>query len=150
MQSAIVSTAKETDAITIAEISLEAAAEGFVREFEPDEIIKVISDSNYYVVVGKVDDQVVGYAISIYSWGKLHVLDVAVRKERRGLGIGKAMVKHLISHALEKGLSEVYCEVKARNVPALNLFTTLGLRFRLYSTMTGEGFYGLCLPLRRC
>ena len=62
--------------------------------------------------------------------------------------MGKMIVKSLISHALEKGLLEVYCEVKAGNIPALNLFTGLGFKFRLFSLLVKGGFYGLYLPIR--
>ncbi len=149
LQSPKVSTANDVDAVAISKISGEAATEDFVRQYEPKEMLKLISNPNYYVVVGKLDNQVVGYAISIYSWGKLHVLDVAVRKRSRRLGVGKAIVRHLVSHASQKALSEVYCEVKARNILALNLFIAQGLRFRIYSKVIRGGVYGLHLPLRR-
>ncbi len=70
LQSAKVSTANDVDAVAISKISGEAVTEGFVRQYEPKEMLKLISDPNYYVVVGKLDNQVVGYAISIYSVGK--------------------------------------------------------------------------------
>ncbi len=149
LRSAKVSTANDVDAVAISKISGEAVTEGFVRQYEPREMLKLISDPNYDVVVGELDNQVVGYAISIHSWGKLHVLDVAVRKRSRKLGVGKSIVKHLVSHSIQKALPEIYCEVKARNILALNLFTAQGLRFRIYSKVIRGGVYGLHLPLRR-
>jgi len=140
--------ASEEDAYNIAEISFEVAKEGIVREFKRKEVEELLSNENYYVVVGKIDKEVVGYVLSTYSGGKLHVLDIAVKKSKRRIGISKMLVRHLISHASEKGLPEVYCEVKARNIPALNLFTSLGFRFKLFSTLVEGGFYGLYLPIQ--
>ena len=142
------SRATEGDAYAIAEISSEVAEEGIVREFKPEEVNGLLSNEGYYIVVGKLDEEVVGYVLSTYSWGKLHVLDIAVRKSKRRMGMGKMLVKHLISHAVERGLPEVYCEVKAKNIPALNLFTSLGFKFKLFSTLVEGGFYGLYLPIQ--
>jgi len=142
-----VSRANKEDAYPIAGISSEVAEEGMVKEFKPEEVKELLSNEKYYIVVGKLDKELAGYALSTHSWGKLHILGVAVKKSVRRMGIGKMIVKHLISHALEKGLPEVYCEVKARNIPALNLFTGLGFKFKLFSTLVEEGFYGLYLPI---
>jgi len=142
-----VSRATEEDVYALAEISSEVAEEGVVKQFKPEEAKGLLSDEKYYIAVGKLNKEVAGYALSTYSWGKLHILDLAVRKDRRRMGVGKMLVKHLISHASESGLSEVYCEVKARNIPALNFFTGLGFRFRVFSTLVEEGFYGLHLPI---
>ncbi len=140
--------ATEENAYDIAKISSEVAKEGTVREFRPEEVKELLSNERYYIVVGKLEEEVAGYLLSTYSWGKLHILDVAVRKSKRRIGVGKTLIKHMISHAIEKGLPEVYCEVKTRNIPALNLFTSLGFRFKLFSTLVNEGFYGLYLPIQ--
>jgi len=133
--------ATEENTYYIAEISSDVAKEGMVREFKPEEVKDLLSNEKYYILVGKLGEEVAGYVLSTYSWAKIHILDMAVKKSKRRRGIGKMLVKHVISHATEKGLSEVYCEVKARNIPALNLFTSSGFRSRLFSTLVNEGFY---------
>lgn len=143
----ITSRATCDDAYALAEISSEVAEEGLVRKLNSEEVKDLLSNEFHYIVVGKLDGETAGYALSTYSWGKLHILDIAVRRGLRRLGVGRMMVKHLIFHALERGLPEVYCEVMARNIPALNLFTGLGFKFRIYSTLVGGGFYGLYLPI---
>lgn len=143
----MVSRATKEDAYALAEISSEVAEEGMVKEFKPEELKELLSNEKFYIVVGKLDKELAGYALSTYSWGKLHILDIAVKKGVRRMGIGKVIVKHLISHALEKRLPEVYCEVKAKNIPALNLFTGLGFKFKLFSMLVEGGFYGLYLPI---
>ncbi len=142
-----VSKATKEDAFGISEVSFEVAKEGIVKEFKPEEMAKILSSELYYVAVAKLDEEVIGYAMSTYSWGKLHILDIAVRRDKRRMGIGKALIEHLIRHAVEMGLPEAYCEVRAENVPALNLFTGSGFRFRAFFRLVG-GFYGLYLPLK--
>jgi len=97
------SKATEGDAYAIPNMSSEVAKESIVKEFNSQEVKELLSDKKYYIVVGKLDGGVVGYAVSTYSWGKLHVLDIAVKKSERRKGIGRMLIKHLISHALEKG-----------------------------------------------
>lgn len=144
-----VSKAAEADAQGIAQVSSEVVKEGTVKELKPEEVKELTLSDHYYIAVAKVDGEIVGYALSSYSWDKLHVLDVAVKNSKRGMGVGKMLIKHLVSHAVEKGLPEAYCEVMARNIVALNLFTSLRFRFRLFSKLVGEGFYGLYLPLSK-
>jgi len=139
--------ATREEALRVAELSSEVAKEGTIREFKPEDVMELLSSEQYYVVVAKLSGEVVGYAMSTYSWGKLHILDVAVEKRRRRMGIGKTLIQHLIHHALEKSIPEAYCEVKARNIPALNLFTRLGFRFKIFSTLVAGGFYGLYLSI---
>lgn len=135
------------DAGEMAKISSEVSKEGSVREFSAGELEQLLSSDHYYIAVAKVGGEVVGYAMSSYSWGKLHIRDVAVKPDRRRIGVGKALIKHLLDHASEKGLPEAYCEVKARNIPALNLFAGLGFKFRLFSPIIEGGFFGLYHPL---
>jgi ribosomal-protein-alanine N-acetyltransferase len=143
-----ISKATRDDAYQIAEISLEVAKEEVVKEFKPKELVEILSDRNYYIAVAKLNSEVVGYAMSTYAWGKLHILDVAVKGSKRRMGIGKLLIRHLIAHATERELPEVYCEVKARNISALNLFTSLGFKFRVFCILAG-GFYGLYLSLKK-
>ncbi len=140
--------ATRKDVYQIAELSSEVAKEGIIKEFKTEEVSELISSEKYYIAAAKHDEEILGYTISTYSWGKLHILDTAVKRDKRGMGIGKILIKHLISHAIEKGLLEVYCEVLAKNIPALNLFTGLGFRFKIFSTLLG-GFYGLYLPIKK-
>ena len=84
-----VSRANEEDAYAIAGISSEVAEEGMVKEFKPEEVKELLSNEKYYIVVGKLGKELAGYALSTYSWGKLHILDIAVKRGERRMGIGK-------------------------------------------------------------
>ncbi|MBI4645935.1 MAG: GNAT family N-acetyltransferase [Bacteroidia bacterium] len=95
-------------------ISQSLSADGLVNVLNTKELQK--GGENYYVIVAKLDDHVVGFAVSSYSWGKLHIEELGVKKEIQRKGIGKKIIEHLIIHAKEKKLPEVYCEVKAINI----------------------------------
>jgi len=78
--------ATEENAYDIAQISSDVAKECMVREFTPEELKKILSNEKYYILVGKLGEEVAGYVLSTYSWGKIHILEVAVKKSRRRTG----------------------------------------------------------------
>lgn len=121
------------------------SADGLVNALSAKELQK--DCENKYVIVAKSVNRVVGFALSSYSWGKLHIEEVGVKKELQRKGIGKQLIEHLITHAKEKKLPEVYCEVKAKNVASLKLFLSNGFIERLFFPLGDNPFYGLYLPL---
>mgnify|MGYP001605256342 CR=1 FL=1 len=128
----------------VVSISQCLSADGLVNALSVEELQK--GDENYYVIVAKLDNRVVGFAVSSYSWGKLHIEELGVKKEIQIKGIGKKIIDHLIAHAKEKKLPEVYCEVKAKNVASLKLFLSHGFMERLFFSLGDDPFYGLYLP----
>jgi ribosomal-protein-alanine N-acetyltransferase len=131
----------------IIEIAVEASEEDAIRAISAEELTKMLRKSDYYyVVVAKVSEKTVGFATAAYSWGKLHIYDIAVKRDMRRQGIGKALVSHLIGHAKKLKLTEVYCEVKVKNKASINLFRKLGFRSRGLYLIAG-GFYALYMPI---
>lgn len=135
----------ERDITEVVSISHALSADGLVNALNTEKLQK--GSENYYVIMAKFVDQVVGFAVSSYSWGKLHIEELGVKKKIQRKGIGKKLVEHLITHAKEKKLPEVYCEVKAKNVASLKLFLSLGFIERLFFSLSDDPFYGLYLPI---
>ena len=129
------------------EISKQAKDEGFLEEITYKGLKECLSKSDYYyIIVAKKNKEVLGFASSSYSWGKLHILDIGIRKDLRRKGIAKALVLHLTEHAKRKKLIEVYCEVKQKNTGSLNFFLNRGFKQRALYSIAG-GFYALYYPL---
>ena len=59
---------------------------------------------------------------------------IVVREELRGIGLGEAMVTHLLSLAAGKGAVKGFLQVMARNQIAINLYKKLGFKdiYRYY------------------
>ncbi|MBI5220124.1 MAG: GNAT family N-acetyltransferase [Bacteroidia bacterium] len=129
----------------VVSISHALSADGLVNALNTGELQK--GGENNYTIVAKFADQVVGFAVSSYSWGKLHIEELGVKKEMQRKGIGKKLVEHLITHTKKKKLPEVYCEVKAKNIASLKLFLSLGFIERLFFSLSDDPFYGLYLPI---
>jgi len=123
---------------------------GAIKEWTRREIEKIIGNHrDYYVLTAKQNEEIVGYAFARFAWGKMHVMDIAIKKEMRRQGIGKEMMKWLINHAKSRDLSEVYLEVRASNAPAVKMYQGLSfkIRFILPRLYNGEDGLAMYLPL---
>ena len=140
--------AKKEDASTIEKIYKQASQEGNIRAEDKTAILNMIKNHHrYYVIVAKIEQQVVDFATSEYAWGKLHLLDIAVEEKMRGHGIARKMILFLVEHARRKKVSEIYLEVLAKNKVALRLYKKLDFKERLFTGMISEGLYGLYYPI---
>ena len=91
------------------------------------------------VVEGAVPrPQVIGYTCRWRVTDEVHLLNVAVHPERRGLGHGRALVGAVIAEAEVARTRVVYLEVRAGNVIARRLYRQLGFR----DLGVRRGYYG--------
>ena len=67
---------------------------------------------------------VVGFALGLVVLDELSVLQVAVSPERRGQGLGRALMKGL--HASARWQDVAWLEVRRSNAPAIALYQGLG------------------------
>jgi len=98
------------------------------------------AESDWFVALE--DGRVVGYAGLAQLVGEGHILNIAVRGDRRRLGIGSALMTRIIEAAKERELDMVTLEVRAGNLEAQHLYRKFGLRTvglrKGYYSDTGE------------
>lgn len=82
------------------------------------------SDSDLYVA--DVRGAVAGYAVfwSVSDQGELG--NVAVAADHRGRGLGRKLVETVLARAAERGVREIFLEVRKSNEGAQNLYRTFG------------------------
>jgi tRNA threonylcarbamoyl adenosine modification protein TsaD/ribosomal-protein-alanine acetyltransferase len=85
---------------------------------------------------------IVGYAGLMEADGEGHIMNLAVRDDARGQGLGTALLSALFAEARRRGLTRLTLEVRPSNAQALALygkagFTSAGRRPGYYSD-TGE------------
>jgi len=91
------------------------------------------------VVEGAVPrPQVIGYTCRWRVTDEVHLLNVAVHPERRGLGHGRALVAGVVGEAETARARVVYLEVRAGNVIARRLYRQLGFK----DLGVRRGYYG--------
>jgi ribosomal-protein-alanine N-acetyltransferase len=95
--------------------------------------------------------RIVGYIGYWEGVEEAHITSVTVRKEFRGRGYGRDELAFALDHAAKRGLLEAALEVRASNIPAQNLYKSMGFRQigvrRKYYAGTGEDAWVMVLSL---
>jgi ribosomal-protein-alanine N-acetyltransferase len=84
-----------------------------------------------------------GYGIISVAIGESHLLNLCVREESRSCGVGRKMLRHLISIARRHDADILFLEVRVSNLPARKLyenegFNELGTRRAYYPLDEGR------------
>ena len=99
------------------------------------------------------EGELLGHAVLSAAAGEAHLLNVCVRRDRQGGGLGRLFVHHLIERARLLGAQVLFLEVRPSNHVALALYESLGFsqigtRRDYYPAETGrEDAYVLALKL---
>lgn len=84
-----------------------------------------------------------GYGVITVAAGESHLLNICVRPEARGQGVGARILRHLVSVARSHDADIIFLEVRPSNEVAKNLyidegFNELGRRRDYYPTEDGR------------
>ena len=85
------------------------------------------SDNTIYVVA-KENDNVAGYAGMYLSFEEGNITNVAVNPLSRRKGIGEKIVRDILNRAYEKGVRDVFLEVRETNSVAIALYEKIGFK----------------------
>lgn len=97
-----------------------------------DELARALDDPDQLLVVGEVDDTVIGYAATrverLRDGAQLAVLDdLYVEPDARGVGVGEAMMDLVVSWATERGCIGIDSVALPGNRATKNFFESFGL-----------------------
>lgn len=110
------------------------------RKMFEEEIERGFSDA--IAAVADPGGEILGYAICWTVAEESHLLNIAVRADARGAGIGGSLVRECIRRGARGRAGRIYLEVRPTNEPALRLYRREGFRFagirKRYYTDTGE------------
>jgi tRNA threonylcarbamoyl adenosine modification protein TsaD/ribosomal-protein-alanine acetyltransferase len=88
-----------------------------------DELVQ--GESRYWVVADSPWG-LLGYGGLMEADDEGHVMNLAVRPDARGRGLGTAMLSWLVEHARERGLRRLTLEVRPSNAEAIELYRRAG------------------------
>ncbi|MBM7866133.1 ribosomal protein S18-alanine N-acetyltransferase [Heliobacterium gestii] len=98
--------------------------------------------SAFFAAQSEQEEQVIGYAGVWIILDEVHITTIAVHPERRGEGLGEAMLHHLFFETAQLGGERITLEVRPSNTNALALYRKIGFQDvgcrRGYYTDTGE------------
>lgn len=107
---------------------LEIEQEAFEFPWSDDDFTRCMRQRNCIGMVAEMADSVVAFMIYELHRSRLHVLNFAVRRSHRRLGIGTQMMEKLVGKLTPERRSRIVLEVRERNLPAQLFFRTLGYR----------------------
>ena len=85
------------------------------------------SDNTIYIVA-KENDNVAGYAGMYLYFEEGNITNVAVNPLSRRKGIGEKIVRDILNRAYEKGVRDVFLEVRETNSVAIALYEKIGFK----------------------
>ena len=110
-------------------MKLETAS--FANDAWPEETFKSeLAAKHTYYILALEENLVVGYAglSKLPGSDQADIQTIAVREDKRGLGIGKKLMDTLTLQATELGAKEIFLEVRADNSAAQKLYKLFGFK----------------------
>ena len=93
-----------------------------------EDFTRCLRQRNCIGMVAESDESVVAFMIYELHRSRLHVLNFAVARSHRRLGIGTRMMEKLIGKLTPERRSRIVLEVRETNLPAQLFFRSLGFR----------------------
>lgn len=114
-------------AMTLTDIAAVAAVERASYLFPWSEgVFRDCVRVGYMCRVVESADEIIGYGIMSFGAGEAHILNVCIRIDQRGSGLGRRLMNFLLDRAREEYMQEVFLEVRPSNAVAIRLYETLG------------------------
>ncbi len=124
---------------------LDIENEGFEFSWSEDDFIRCLRQRNCIGMVAEHDNQVVGFMVYELKKSRLHVLNFAVARKYRRLGVGSQMIAKLIGKLSTQRRNRILLEIRETNLPAQLFFRENGFRaislLRDYYVDTTEDAY---------
>lgn len=91
-------------------------------------IFKDCLASGYDCRIASYKQHIVGHAVMTSAVGESHLLNVCIKRDQQGNGLGRIFMGHVVERARALGARVLYLEVRPTNVVALRLYESLGFR----------------------
>lgn len=88
--------------------------------------MKLLQDHGDSFFIAEMSDQPVGYCIATRDGKFAHLISIAVLREHRRKGVGRALLQHLVEYLVRRGVEELWLEVKTGNKEAIELYEKFG------------------------
>lgn len=113
-------------------------SENFDKFWSVDILRNDLTSSNSTYIVAKIQNTIVGFAGIKVILDEADIMNIAVRTDKRSLGIGSLLLEKLIQTAQNLACQTITLEVNETNAPAIRLyekyhFTRIGLRKKYYN-----------------
>lgn len=107
---------------------LDIEHEAFEFPWSEDDFIRCLRQRNCIGMVAEMAESVVAFMIYELHRSRLHVVNLAVRRSHRRLGVGTLLLDRLAAKLAPDRRDRILLEVRERNLPAQLFFRSLGYR----------------------
>ncbi|HEY6643452.1 ribosomal protein S18-alanine N-acetyltransferase [Povalibacter sp.] len=113
--------------MTIPDVTLVSAVERASYQFPWSEgVFRDCVRVGYLCRVVELQGEIAGYGIMSFGAGEAHVLNVCVRDDLRGYGVGRQLMNYLLDRARDEYMQDVFLEVRPSNTVAVGLYESMG------------------------
>ncbi len=99
-----------------------------------------LENSNCRYLVAKENNEIIGFVGGLLNIDQAEIMNIVVKKDKRGLGIGKKLLKEIIELVKKNNLSKITLEVNSKNEAAKKMyenigFEVIGIRKKYYNNV---------------
>lgn len=123
---AVLSLARYSDALEIAEMSRDLVEHGLAWSWTPARVRRAILGRDCCVLIARRERKIAGFAIMHFGDAVAHLNLLAVRTEHRRQGLGRQLIDWLLASALEAGVFRIDLELRETNGAARAFYQSLG------------------------
>lgn len=125
--------AKEEDVERLVQISKESLSEPFSEQ----NFKSTFNNSSECLVVAEKNGEILGYCDFTLAGPEGELIQIAVSPKSRGGGVGRQLFSEMVEILKEKGVLNLFLEVRKSNHPARSLYESFGM----ISVGERKGFY---------
>jgi ribosomal protein S18 acetylase RimI-like enzyme len=123
---ALLSLARSSDALEIAEMSRDLIEYGLTWSWTPARVLRSISGRDSSVVVARRLPRIAAFAIMHFGDETAHLNLLAVAAGHRRQGLGRRLMEWLTATAVEAGIFRIDLELRAQNQAAREFYERMG------------------------
>lgn len=104
------------------------ATSGFGEDspWTEDQLFKLLKAGNSIMLAAIQEEEIVGLIVASTTTVESDIYMVVVDEDYKRQGIGQQLFQELIAYCTEEGLETIFLEVRESNLPAFNLYKSLG------------------------
>ena len=107
---------------------LEIERQSFEFAWSEDDFIRCLRQRNCIGMVAERNEEIVGFMIYELHKSNLHILNFAVHRDYRRLGVGSNMIEKLVAKLAFQRRNRIMLEVRESNLDAQLFFRSIGFR----------------------
>ena len=106
----------------------EIERECFSHPWSEQSLRESFANPDVHFFVSREDGKIIGYISAEIILDEGYIMNIAVKPEFQGMGVGKALARHMIKH-FKNDLKFITLEVRASNVAAISLYKKMGFEY---------------------